>query len=200
MKPVLVLGVMLVIAGCSSTPPDNPDNVCEIFRDKGGWYKDARASRRKWGGSIPLMMSFIYQESRFQAKARPPRNKILWIIPGPRPASAFGYAQATDETWAVYKKVTGGWGADRNNFGDAIDFVGWYNDQSYRKNGIEKTDAYNLYLAYHEGHGGFSAKSYRRKAWLLDVSTRVASRAATYSSQLKSCEKSLNRGRFFGLF
>lgn len=190
---------MLVVAGCATAPPNNQEDICEIFSEKSGWYKDARASRRRWGTPIPIMMSFVYQESRFQAKARPPREKFLWIFPGRRPASAFGYAQATNETWSVYKKSTGGWGADRNKFDDAIDFIGWYNDQSYRRNKIRKTDAFNLYLAYHEGQGGFSSRSYRNKAWLLDVAKKVSDRATAYSGQLKTCEKRLKRGWFFGL-
>jgi hypothetical protein len=145
-------------------------------------------------------MAFTRQESAFRAKARPPRKKILGFIPGPRPASAYGYSQATNETWSAYKKSTGSWTADRNNFADAMDFIGWYNDQSYRKNNIAKSDTYHLYLAYHEGQGGFKKRSFKNKQWLKDVAKKVAGNAATYSNQLKGCEKKLNRGWFFGLF
>ena len=50
-----------------------------------------------------------------------------------------------DETWSQYKKATGRRGTDRDDFEDAMDVVGWYNDQSHRKNGIAKSDARNLY-------------------------------------------------------
>jgi len=140
------------------------------------------------------MMSFMYQESSFKANAKPPRRKILWIIPGPRPASAKGYSQATDETWEAYERATGRWGADRNDFDDAIDFMGWYIDYSYRTNKIKKNDAYNLYLAYHEGQGGYARATYRNKKWLIDTAHKVSGRASTYTSQLNSCEKELNRG------
>ncbi|MCB1647063.1 MAG: hypothetical protein KDI36_16500 [Pseudomonadales bacterium] len=183
-----------MLAGCTTSPPEKPDNICEIFYEKDGWYDDARSASRRWGSSIPVMMAFIHQESTFKARAKPPRTRILWIIPGPRPASAYGYSQATDETWDAYKRATGSWGADRNDFDDAIDFIGWYNDQSHRKNGIAKTDAYSLYLAYHEGHGGFAKKTWAKKQWLKDVSTKVANRAATYQQQLNGCEKNLRRG------
>jgi len=188
------------ITGCTTAPPVNRDDICEIFEEKGGWYKDARQASRHWGTSIPVMMSFIYQESGFKARARPPRTKILWIIPGPRPASAYGYSQATNETWAAYKKATGSWGADRNDFDDAIDFVGWYNDRSHRTNKIAKSDAYHLYLAYHEGHGGFANNSYTKKKWLKDAAKQVSDRADKYAQQLKGCEKKLNRGWFGRLF
>ena len=191
-----VVVAALVLAGCTASPPKQPDNLCEIFFEKRSWYKDARKSERRWGTPIPAMMAFIHQESSYQANAKPPRKKILWVLPGPRPASAKGYSQATNPTWQAYKKATGRWSADRNDFGDAIDFVGWYNDQSAKKVGIKKTDAYSQYLAYHEGHGGFTRRSYRNKQWLIDVAGKVRSRANMYQTQLNGCEKKL-RGGFF---
>lgn len=197
---LLVLSLVLSLVGCTSAPPQQPDNICEIFDEKSGWYKDAKQASRRWGTSIPVMMAIIHQESAFRARAKPPRTKILWIIPGPRPASAYGYAQAIDETWDMYKRATGSWGAERNDFDDAIDFIGWYNNESHRKNKIAKTDAYNLYLAYHEGHGGFAKGSFSNKQWLKDVSNKVARRSSNYGDQLKGCEKRLNRGFFGWLF
>jgi hypothetical protein len=196
---IMALASVLVV-GCTSSTPKEQENVCEIFREKGGWYDDARDSQRKWGTTIPIMMAFIHQESRFQARAKPPRKKILWVLPGPRPASAYGYSQATDETWRAYKKSTGAWAADRNNFEDAIDFVGWYNDQSYRRNKIQKTDAYHLYLAYHEGQGGFAKRSFRNKTWLKDVAKKVSTRSKMYQKQLNSCEKELRKGWLWKVF
>jgi hypothetical protein len=198
---VVALTLMLFgLSGCMSSPPEQPENICEIFYEKDSWYKDAKKASHRWGSSIPVMMAFIHQESAFRAKARPPRTKILWVIPGPRPASAYGYSQATDDTWDIYKRATGSWGADRNDFDDAIDFIGWYNDQSHRRNGIARTDAYSLYLAYHEGHGGFGKRSFAKKQWLKDVSSKVSRRAVVYGEQLKGCEKKLNRGFFGRLF
>lgn len=200
-RHVLILLLLAgLLAGCASKPPKDPDNICEIFDEKRGWYKDARKSSRRWGTDISVMMSMMYQESSFKARAKPPRTKILWVIPGPRPASAYGYAQATDETWKAYKRSTGRRGADRNNFDDAIDFIGWYNDQSQRKNNIAKSDAYHLYLAYHEGQGGFARRSFKNKQWLKDVATKVSRRSGTYRAQLDRCEDKFNRGFFRRLF
>jgi hypothetical protein len=200
MRFVAVALTLFGLAGCTSSPPEQTDNICEIFYEKDGWYKDAQKASRRWGSSVPVMMAFIHQESAFRSRAKPPRTKILWIIPGPRPASAYGYSQATDATWSIYKRDTGSWGADRNDFDDAVDFVGWYNDQSHRRNNIARTDAYSLYLAYHEGHGGFSKRSFANKQWLKDVSSKVSRRAVSYGEQLKGCEKKLDRGFFGWLF
>lgn len=200
MRLLWLVVVLALLTGCVSTPPDNPENICDVFDDKRGWYKDARKSSRRWGTDISVMMAMMYQESSFRARAKPPRTKILWVIPGPRPASAYGYAQAIDETWDAYRRSTGRRGADRNDFDDAIDFIGWYNDQSQRRNSIAKSDAYHLYLAYHEGHGGFAKRSFKNKQWLKDVATRVSKRAGTYRAQLDRCEARFNRGFFRRLF
>ena len=99
-------------------------------------------------------------------------DRAVWVLPGPRPASAKGYSQAIDGTWDQYKRSTGRFAADRtHDFGDAADFVGWYIDQSASKSQIKKTDAYNLYLAYHEGHnvvGWFSKRKLSIKALAHD--------------------------------
>jgi hypothetical protein len=46
----------------------------------------------------------------------------------------------------------------------AIDFIGWYNRQSYQRSNIALNDSYHLYLAYHEGHGGFNRRSFKGKS------------------------------------
>jgi hypothetical protein len=191
----------LLLAGCATTPPRDLDNLCEIFRDKGGWYDDARDASRRWDSPVPVMMAIMHQESRFVAKAKPPRKKIFGFIPGPRPSDSYGYSQALKSTWRSYERSAGNYGADRDDFGDAIDFIGWYNHQSKRRNGIRPDDAYRLYLAYHEGHGGFARGSFRNKDWLLSVARKVERRSSLYTGQLAACREELeDDGWFFGWF
>ena len=194
---LVVVGVLL--ASCTAKQPSNIDNICDIFSEQRSWYKAANKSAKRWGTTVPVMMSVIHQESSFKAKAKPPRTKIFWVFPGPRPASAKGYAQAIDGTWDMYRRSTGRWSADRADFKDATDFIGWYIDQSASKNGIEKTDAQNLYLSYHEGQGGFAKGTHQGKPWLLKVAKKVDARAKTFDQQLKGCERKFKK-RFFGLF
>ena len=193
---VLIVLLLIVVAGCASKTPSDTYNICKIFSEKRSWYPDAHKASRRWGTDISVMMAIIHQESSFKSRAKPRRKKILGFIPGRRPASSYGYAQAIDPTWRAYKKSTGRGGADRNDFDDAIDFVGWYNEQSQRRNNISKSDAYNLYLAYHEGQGGFAKKTYRNKQWLLDVARKVARRSSMYRSQLDNCEARFKQGFF----
>ena len=186
----IVLGVLVFSCSCA-TPPKNTKNLCEIFDEKGGWYKDAKRAYRRWGSPIPVMMAMMHRESSFKRKVKPPRKRILWIFPGPRPSTAYGYSQALETTWNIYKRETGRYGADRNDFDDAIDFLGWYNHKSHKECGIKPDDAYALYLAYHEGQGGFNRGTYKNKAWLKKAANEVASRARYYSKQLQGCQKRL---------
>jgi len=190
-------GVLLLAAtvvSCATAPPTRVGNLCDIFDEKGSWYSKANKASKRWGSPIGVMMAMMYQESSFRATAKPPRKKILWVIPGPRLSSAYGYPQAKTATWKWYKKSSGNWGADRDKFGDAIDFIGWYNNQSKKSNNIALDDTYRLYLAYHEGHGGYAKGSYRQKKWLVNVAKKVSARASRYQQQLKGCEKRMQRG------
>lgn len=182
-----------LLGGCSTLPPSNPNNLCDIFDDKPSWYKYARNAEKNWGSSIPVMMSIMYQESQFKHNAKPARRKILWVIPGPRPSNAFGYAQAKTDTWNEYQDAIGSRWARRDSFKDAIDFIGWYNRQSQRRSRIGLNDGYSLYLAYHEGHGGFNRATYQKKSWLINTARNVDSRAKQYATQLQGCEARFKR-------
>ena len=196
-RHTIVVFALLMIVGCATSPPEQVGNVCDIFREKSGWHSDAKESRARWGVPISVSMAFMYQESRFIATAKPPRKKIFGVIPGPRPSDSYGYSQAKESTWDWYQRSTGNYGADRDNFGDAIDFIGWYNNVSHKELGISKQDAFRLYLAYHEGHGGYRKQSYRSKDWLIDVARKVDRQAQQYNSQLQECGEELEpRGWF----
>lgn len=99
-------------------------------------------------------MAFIYKESSYRGKVKAPRTKLLWVIPWKRKSSAEGYAQVLDGTWKQYVNEAGGIFSQRTDFDDAVDFVGWFNAKSHEKLGISKSNAKDLYLAYHEGWGG----------------------------------------------
>jgi len=180
---------MSLLAGCATTPtaPKNPANLCSVFVENRDWYVKALRAERRWGAPVPVQMAIINQESSFVDDARPPRYRFLGILPLWRTSSAYGYAQAKDETWSWYKTKTGNDGADRDEFGDAADFIGWYLHQSFVSLGLSKRDAYSQYLAYHEGHGGFKRKSYVAKPWLQKAAARVAATAERYRKQLAAC-------------
>jgi hypothetical protein len=189
---ILLTLVGISLSGCASYTPKNVSNLCGIFNGNIDWYEAAVESHEKWGTPINIMMAIMHQESKFQGDVRPERDWFLGFIPLPRRSSAYGFAQAQDPVWGDYIKSTGNSGADRDDFEDAIDFVGWYTDTSAKRLKISKWATKEQYLAYHEGWGGYSRKTYNKKPWLLKVATKVANQAWTYSKQLKSCQEDLD--------
>jgi len=197
MKKLCLFISLVMLASCSSSPPKNMNDSCEIFSEKGDWYDDAKDSFERWGVPIQVQLAIIHQESRFKYDAQTEMEYFLWIIPIGRKSSAYGYAQVKDDTWDWYIRSTRNWGADRDDFEDAVDFIGWYGKKTYDTLKISRWDAKNQYLAYHEGHGGYKRKTFNNKPWLVKVANKVDKNARKYGAQLKKCEDELNAGWWF---
>ncbi|QKK02792.1 MAG: lysozyme-like domain containing protein [Pseudomonadota bacterium] len=187
---LLCFAALGVLAGCATTPVQNQDNICDVFEQEPGWYDDAHDSERRWGVPIAIQMAIVQRESSFRGRAKPERTRLLGFIPWRRPSSAEGYAQAQDPAWQDYLEMTGrsAWFASRSDMSDALDFIGWYNYTSHQRLGIRRNDAFNLYLAYHEGHGGYERGSWKNKPKVQQTAREVAERAERYARQLPACE------------
>ncbi len=188
MRSVLLICGLALVSGCSTlAPPRQPMNLCAVFAEKSEWRKPAARSEARWGVPVPVLMATIFHESSYRADARPPRRYYLGFIPGLRPSSAYGYAQAKDEVWGEYVDAERRWFASRSDFADAVDFVGWYHDGSIRTLGIRPDDVRNLYLTYNEGRGGFARNSYLAKPKLVAYTDKVAQTEARYRQQYAGC-------------
>lgn len=190
-----VVGVIVVLASdpLSDLRPPNVDNICAIFDERSSWYEAAKASEARWGTPKHIQMAIMHQESSFIFNARPPRKKLLGFIPWTRQSNAYGFAQALDGTWDWYVEGTGNESARRDNFEDAINFIGWYTHKSNSSAGISRWDAYNQYLAYHEGQSGWKRKTFENKGWLKERARMVEERARKWWAELQSCEEDLER-------
>ncbi|ACT59493.1 conserved hypothetical protein [Hirschia baltica ATCC 49814] len=195
----LALTLSLFVSACASAPPKQQENACKFLKENKAWYRALRSSAKKWGAPIGLQLAIIRQESSFEHKAKPDRGKrrMLGLLPGKRPSSAYGYAQALDGTWNEYKKATGNNGAERYDFDDATDFIGWYVAQTGKRTGISQYNYRGHYLAYHEGAGGYLRGSWKNKNWLINTANRVHSNADRYETQVQGCKKKLQRRWLF---
>ena len=192
--------ILIFIIACTSFDPINTADSCILFNEKKNWYKSTKNSYDKWKVPIALQLAIINQESSFQQFAKPKRKKFLFIFPGSRISTAFGYAQVTNPTWDWYKSQTKNVNASRANFNDVTDFIGWYSEQTTKILGIPKNDYYNQYLAYHEGHRGWKNNSFNSKKWLLKVAKKVETNANKYNIQLRQCKIKLSKKNLFGIF
>ena len=183
----LLAALVLLAAGCAKPTPHGQSDICTVFDQFPDWYDYARASAREWGTPIPVQMAFVRHESSFRSHAKPPME-WFWFIPLGRPSSAKGYAQAQDPVWGEYQAERGRLFRSRSDMEDALDFIGWYNHQTWRELKIPRNDAYRLYLAYHEGRGGYRRGTWKNKPQVQRVARRVADSAAQYRKQLERCE------------
>jgi len=191
-KLFLIL-IVISISACSSIP-QNTSNSCSIFNERYLWYKHVKNTEKKWGTPIYVQLAIIKMESDFDWLAKPPRRKLFKIIPFKRPSSSFGYSQAVKGTWEQYKNETGNKLATRARFKDSVDFIGWYTDKTESILKISKKDAFRQYLAYHEGWGAY--KNYRNNQKVIGLAKKVKKQSDKYRSQLKKCQKRLNRNKY----
>ncbi|MBM4211078.1 MAG: hypothetical protein FJ186_00885 [Gammaproteobacteria bacterium] len=180
--------ILIILTGCQTHEPRHFEDACQFLYQNSDWYRYARDAELTWGVSSGLILSVIYQESSFKAKAAHEHKYFMGFIPWGRVSSAYGFAQAKDEVWHEYLAERGGFLTERSRFKDASDFVGWYLNRISKQLHLKKTDAYHLYLAYHEGPAGFKKKSFRFKPWLMAVAQKVSLRSVQYQKQLEQCQ------------
>jgi len=192
-KNIFFIILIVLISACSSIP-QNTSSSCSIFNERYLWYKYAKSTEKKWGTPIYVQLAIIKMESDFDWLAKPPRHKLFKIIPFKRPSSSFGYSQAVKGTWEQYKNETGNKLATRVRFKDSVDFIGWYTDKTESILKISKKDAFRQYIAYHEGWGAY--KNYRNNQKVMGLAKKVKKQSDKYRSQLKKCQKRLNRNKY----
>ena len=185
--------VIILISACSSIP-QNTSNSCSIFNERYLWYKHVKKTEIKWGTPIHVQLAIIKMESDFDWLAKPPRQKLFKVIPFKRPSSSFGYSQAVKGTWEQYKNETGNKLATRARFKDSVDFIGWYTNKTESLLKISKKDAFRQYLAYHEGWGAY--KNYKNNQKVIILAKKVKNQSDKYKSQLKKCQKRLNKNKY----
>lgn len=174
-------------AGSRLDPPNNITNACSMLQERPHWVDAVNRTQSRWGVPVSVQLATIYRESKFVGDARTPKKYRFGFIPAGRVSSAYGYAQAIDGTWDWYRDDTGRRFASRTDFDDATDFIGWYMNETVKRNGIPKTDAYRQYLAYHEGHSGYKRGTYNSKSFLLRAASEVRQMEARYRDQLSAC-------------
>lgn len=189
-RRAVLFGALAFLTACSGgdKPPSSVADACRMRTERPHWFKAMERTQQKWGVPVSVQLATIARESSFVHDARPTKTVGSWPFKREvQRSSAYGYAQAIDGTWDGYLKGTGRRRADRTDFSDSSDFIGWYMSENRRVNGVPLHDAYNQYLAYHEGKAGFARGSYRSKKWLPDVARDVEAWAVRYETQLRSC-------------
>ena len=185
----------LLIASCSSVPK-YPQNACKIFSENYLWYKSSKKSSEAYGAPIHIILAFVNKESGFNRWAKPKRNKLFKIVPYKRPSSSFGYSQAVNKTWELYKTETNNPLALRTRFKDSVMFIGWYINKTNKINKIPLNDSYRQYLNYYLGWGNYAKKVYKTDKKAIIYAKNVEKKSQIYKNQLRECRNSLDRKKY----
>ena len=188
----LVLVILFFLTACS-TVPKYPQNACKIFGQNYLWYKSAKKSSETYGAPIHIILAFVNKESGFNRWAKPPRKKLFKVIPYKRPSSSFGYSQAVNKTWELYKTETDNPLALRTRFKDSVMFIGWYMRKTNKINKIPLNDPYRQYLNYYLGWGSYAKKTYKTDKKAIIFAKKVQEQSKIYKNQLSECQKNLNK-------
>jgi len=192
---LVYLIIFFLLTSCSSIPK-YPQNACKIFGENYLWFKSIKKSSETYGAPIHIILAFVNKESGFNRWAKPKRTKIFKVIPYKRPSSSFGYSQAVKKTWELYKTETSNPLALRSRFADSVMFIGWYMKKTNKINKIPLNDSYRQYLNYYLGWGSYSKKVYKTDKKAVLYAKNVQKLSKVYKSQLRECQKSLNRNKY----
>ena len=194
-KNRLIVLVFFLTTGCSSIP-NNTSNSCSIFSERYLWYKHTKRSSETYGAPVYIILAFVNKESGFNRWAKPKRTKLFKVVPYKRPSSSFGYSQAVNKTWELYKTETNNPLALRSRFKDSVMFIGWYINKTNKINKVPLNDSYRQYLNYYLGWGNYAKKTYLTDQNAIIFAKRVEKQSKIYKNQLKECQKNLDKNKY----
>ena len=192
---LIYLIIFLFLTSCSSVPK-YPANACKIFGEKYLWYKHAKKSSETYNAPLHIILAFVKKESGFNRWAKPKRKKLFKIIPYKRPSSSFGYSQAVNKTWELYKNETNNPLALRSRFKDSVMFIGWYINKTNKINKIPYKESYRQYLNYYLGWGNYAKKAYKTDKKAVIYAKNVEKQSNIYKKQLYECQKRLDKKKY----
>ena len=167
-----LLGVFLLVSNAYAVTQHG--NACAVLAKHPSWYAITKQTEAKWGVPVQVQLAIMRTESDFHSNAKNPVS------------SAYGYAQVINQTWRNYQKDNHP-NAQRTDFRAASDFIGWYANRMHNIIGISKSDPYALYVAYHDGGGGYKKAVKHPNSLASRLARRVSRDAHTYKTQLSSC-------------
>ena len=187
--------IFFFIVSCSSIPK-YPNNACKIFGERYLWYKHVKKSSQEYDVPVHIILAFVNKESGFNRWAKPKRTKLFKVVPYKRLSSSLGYSQAIKKTWELYKTETDNPLALRTRFKDSVMFIGWYINKTNKINKIPLNDSYRQYLNYYLGWGDYAKKVYKVDKKSVIFAKSVEKQSKIYKSQLRECQKSLDRNKY----
>jgi hypothetical protein len=170
------------LAACSApkpaeTPLQPANATCALIASHKGWAEALANAQARWETPPAPLLAVVRQESNFEVPKR-----------ATQPLAPYGYAQADARTWSAYRTAVKRPHADRADFADAVDFIGWYFAATRARTGANYAKQLAThYLAYSRGQNrpGKASPAARKNA------AQVVAYAKAYQKDLAACPPKL---------
>lgn len=167
-KWVVLPFCIVILSGCFGSTVKQNLQICEELDDTDDWVEPAMLAQKKYG--TPLALSLALLEL--------PLSELDKKHVRPRAAD-----------WDEYRIRSERWDASPNSPEDAIDFIGWFTQQTVKRNKIGWQNVKEHYLALRLGHGGLQRFDQALYADLALQAKGVELRAKRWSGELNSCQE-----------
>ena len=75
-------------------------------------------------------------------------------------------------------------------------FIGWYMRKTNKINKVSMDDVFSQYLNFYLGWGNYAKKTYKTDKNAIIYAKIVREQSKIYRSQLRECQKSLDRKKY----
>ena len=167
----------LILSGCfGSKPVKQEQDICKILDDKKVWIAPALQAESKYG--TPLYVTLALLET--------PLTDLKKKHVKPR---------STD--WDDYRIRSERWDATPYNPSDAVDFIGWFAQESIKRNKIAVDDVSAHYLNMRLGHGEYFRLDRTKYPELVSQSRVVDAKAQAWKAQINQCRDSWEKKSWY---
>ena len=168
---VLVVSLM-GLTGCfggfgkSAVKEQPQQNICEVLQREKAWIQPALTTEQRYGTPLSLTLALL----------ETPLTELDKKHVKPRAAD-----------WDEYRIRSERWDASPNNVDDATDFIGWFTQESVKRNNIPLNDVSAHYIALRVGHGSYHRLQPDKYPSLLQQAEQIELKAEQWQSELALC-------------
>ncbi|MCP4588775.1 hypothetical protein [Pseudoalteromonas sp.] len=167
-KVLPLLALVMGLSGCFGSEVRQQLNICEELDNYDEWIEATVSTQLKYGTPISLSLALLEL----------PLSDLDKKHVRPRAAD-----------WDEYRIRSERWGASPHEAEDAVDFIGWFTQQSGTRNSISWDDVSAHYLALRLGHGDYQRFDKSKFPELNQQAQQVELRAQRWQRELTACKQ-----------
>ncbi|PIE24526.1 MAG: hypothetical protein CSA60_02970 [Neptuniibacter caesariensis] len=168
-KVTALCTLAFILAGCFGSGEKGrlQLSICELLEDNDEWIKPALQARETYGTPLHLTLAMLELPlSNLEKKHIRPRMA----------------------DWDEYRIRNEQWGASAYEPEYAADFIGWFTQETNKRNKIHWDNTKGHYLALRLGHGAYERFDPAKFPQLEQQAVQVGIRAARWQHELAGCK------------